>query len=315
MFNSNFASSTKKLKKILIIRFSSIGDIVLTTPVIRCLKKKFGDKTQIHFLTKKQFTPLLAHNPYLSKIHQISDNTKDVTEDLKKENFDLIIDLHKNLRSNFLKFKLRKRSRSFNKLNIEKWILVNLGFNLLPKRHIVDRYMDTVKPFGVENDLLGLDLFLPPNQLDIIKTLPEEYSKYGYWVLAPGGTYKGKRLHPETVLNICKGTDRNIILIGGFKEKEFGTYLKEHKDLNIIDKCGEVDLLASAALVKNADGVICTDTGFMHIAAAFKKKIISLWGCTTPDFGMYPYLPDPQSVILQPTHLKKKTLFQTWKQM
>ena len=181
------------MKKILIIRFSSIGDIVLTTPVVRCLKKKFGDQVEIHYLTKKQFVPLLMHNAYLSKIHQISENSKGILEDLRKENFDLVIDLHKNLRTIILKLKLGKKSYSFEKLNIKKWLLVNLRIDLLPKKHIVDRYMDTIANLAVNNDGLGLDFFVPQEKEKVLTILPPAYISSGYIALAPGGTYKGKR--------------------------------------------------------------------------------------------------------------------------
>src|SRR5688572_21581382 len=97
------------MKKILIIRFSSIGDIVLTTPVIRCLKQQLGD-VEIHYLTKIPFKGMLEQNPYLSKIHAISKDVNEVIADLRKEKFDQVIDLHNNLRSSEVKLKLGKIS-------------------------------------------------------------------------------------------------------------------------------------------------------------------------------------------------------------
>ena len=86
------------MKKILIIRFSSIGDIVLTTPVIRCIKEQ-KPEIEIHYLTKKSFKGILEYNPYLSKIHTIEKDIKEIATELKQENFDYVIDLHNNFRS------------------------------------------------------------------------------------------------------------------------------------------------------------------------------------------------------------------------
>src|SRR3954463_7219523 len=102
--------------KILIIRFSSIGDIVLTTPVVRCIKKQIPE-AEIHFITKKSFLPVIKHNPYISKIHTIENNPTECREELEKEKFDLVIDLHHNLRSARVKRMLHAKSQSFNKLN------------------------------------------------------------------------------------------------------------------------------------------------------------------------------------------------------
>ncbi|MEI6822126.1 MAG: glycosyl transferase, partial [Bacteroidota bacterium] len=131
------------MKKVLIIRFSSIGDIVLTTPIIRCVKQQMDD-VEIHYLTKKSFAGLLINNPYISKVHCLETNLNDTIDILQKENFDCIIDLHKNIRTFRVKMKLKVPSFTFNKLNVEKWLLVKLKINILPKIHIVDRYFKAV---------------------------------------------------------------------------------------------------------------------------------------------------------------------------
>ena len=145
--------------KVLIIRFSSIGDIVLTTPVIRCLKNQV-EGIEIHYLAKKQFEAVLKHNPYIDKLWLLDDNLDEILSDLQKENINYIIDLHKNLRTGVVKRRLKLKSFSFNKINLEKWLRVNLKINRLPKNHIVDRYMETTAFFDVVNDNKGLDYFL-----------------------------------------------------------------------------------------------------------------------------------------------------------
>src|SRR6185437_7139558 len=175
-----------QMPKILVLRFSSIGDIVLTTPVLRCLKQQLN--AEVHFCTKKTYYPLLEHNPYISKCYLLEDKLSDLTKQLKAENYDYVIDLHNNLRTRMVKLALRKKAYTFNKLNWQKWVYVNFKINLLPDVHIVDRYMDTLKVLKVTNDNKGLDYFIP--EADTIKPnqLPEAY-RNGYIAFAIGGQH------------------------------------------------------------------------------------------------------------------------------
>lgn len=293
------------MKKILLIRFSSIGDLVLTTPVIRALKQQIKG-VELHFLTKKQFGTVLEHNPYLSKIHLLDDNLTALIEELKKEKFDLIIDLHKNLRTNIVKRKLGFKSISFDKLNFKKWLIVKWKINRLPNKHIVDRYFDALKPLNIKNDFLGLDYFEGQENKAIIQTLPEAFqSKYVAFALA--GTYFTKKIPFEKWEEMAKLSPLPILLVGGPSEKELGEQLaKIDFKAPVLNTCGDYKLNQSAALIKGAEMVISGDTGLMHIAAAYKKKIVSLWGNTIPDFGMYPYIPQQKEkvIILENKDLK-----------
>ncbi|MBL6950898.1 MAG: glycosyltransferase family 9 protein, partial [Bacteroidales bacterium] len=151
------------MKKILIIRLSSIGDIILTSPVIRCLKEQLSE-VEIHYLTKKQFIPILQSNPHITKIHLFKNNYQELIPKLKAEQFDHIVDLHKNMRSHYIRHKLGKPATSFSKLNLQKWLITNLHFDFLPNVHIVDRYLKAVEQFQVTNDGKGLDYFLKDSE-------------------------------------------------------------------------------------------------------------------------------------------------------
>ena len=276
------------MKKVLIIRFSSIGDIVLTTPIIRCVKQQMQD-VEIHYLTKKTFAGLLINNPYISKVHCLEANLNDTIDILQKENFDCIIDLHKNIRTFRVKMKMKVPSFTFNKLNIEKWLLVKLKINVLPKVHIVDRYFKAVKSLGVVNDTKGLDYFI--DEKDKVTSLPENFQK-GYIAIVTGGKHNTKQIPENILIKICNNINTPIILLGG-KEDFDKTELVRTKSTNkyIMNACGSYNINQSASIIEQAAKVITGDTGLMHIAAAFTKEIISLWGNTVPEFGMYPYLP------------------------
>lgn len=297
--NTGYWSSfvKKEVKKILIIRFSSIGDLVLTTPIIRALNQQI-EGSEIHFLTKKRFAGILENNPYLTKTHSFDKNIKEVIPRLKEEKFDLIIDLHKNLRSTLVKRKLNLKSVSFNKLNLNKWLMVHLKINRLPQKHIVDRYFDALKPLGIENDFLGLDYFDGEENREIRKNLPKQFQNYVVFALA--GTYFTKKIPLEKWLEMAKLSPSPILLLGGPTEKELGEKIVNAPlKQPVFNTCGKFSLNQSAALIRDAKLVITGDTGLMHIAAAYKKKTVSLWGNTIPEFGMYPYFPqNPEYVTI-----------------
>jgi len=274
--------------KILILRFSSIGDIVLTTPVIRCLKGKLPE-AEIHYATKKGFYSILQHNPYLSKIHLLDNSLLQLAGELKKEKFDYIIDLHHNQRTLLLKFLLGRRSFSFDKINWEKWLMVNFKINRLPDKHIVDRYLDTCRHLGVVNDGEGLDYFLSPEDEVDTQQLPEEFRKgYIAWVI--GAKQNTKKFPAEKIINAIRSMNYPILLLGGKEDIQSGESItKTISGKPVYNACGKFTLNQSASLVRQSKLVITNDTGLMHIAAAFKKPVISIWGNTIPEFGMNPY--------------------------
>lgn len=274
--------------KILLIRFSSIGDIVLTTPVARCLKLQLG--AEVHYLTKKSFSNILTPNPNIDRVWCLDQNPGEVIADLKRQQFDAVIDLHHNLRSLRLKLALGRPASSFNKLNWEKWLLVNTGINQLPKRHIVDRYLDTVRHLGVQNDGAGLDHFIPAEAEVHPEMLHPGLNTGNFIAFVIGATHFTKRMPREKILEICQASTKPVVILGGKAEISEGEYLQTHAP-GVVNLCGQLSLHQSASMVRQAQKVVTHDTGLMHIAAAFSKEIISIWGNTTPDFGMYPYYP------------------------
>ena len=274
------------MPKFLIIRFSSIGDIVLATPVIRCLKKQVAG-AEVHFVTKKSFAPILIPNPYIDKLHLHEDDLQATIAKLKSEHFDYIIDLHHNLRTLRVKWGLGVKSFSFDKLNFAKWKLTALKINHLPDKHIVDRYLETLKGFGVKNDGQGLDYFIDEKDKVNLEALPETF-RNGYAALVIGAARATKQLPFAQLDELCKQFPQPIILLGGPDDAATGEALALKYE-HAFSACGKFKLGQSADLVRQARFVITHDTGLMHIAAAFQKPIISIWGNTVPDFGMGPY--------------------------
>ena len=294
-------------KKILILRFSSIGDIVLTSPVVRCVKKQLRD-AEVHYCTKFCYHQLVENNPYIDKLFYLKDDIWKLIKQLKKEKYDYIIDLHNNIRTLTIKSALLTKNFSLNKLNYKKWLYVNFKIDAMPDVHIVDRYMDTLKALNIQNDNQGLDYFIPTkDEMNIFET--DLMPKQPYVAFAIGGQHQTKRLPVHKIIELCKQIKHPVIFLGDeldapvaeqviqhfekentFKEEmDGGVAVKIAPKTLFFNACGKYNINQSASIIRDARYVISHDTGLMHIAAAFKKMIYSIWGSTTPTLGMYPY--------------------------
>ena len=303
--------------KILVLRFSSIGDIVLTSPVVRALHQQVPG-AEVHLATKPAYRGLIEPNPYIAKGHYLTGSLKELVKELKAEKFDYIVDLHSNLRTALIKMQLAVPATSFDKLNWQKWLLVNLKINVMPREHIVDRYLAAAAPLGVRNDGKGLDYFIPPAQEVDLADLPAGFQR-GYVAVAIGAQHATKRLPVEKLIELCANLRRPVILLGGPEDETVGHIIELAFEKQaaqtvppvaaipdspyyfpnlgssgasksvILNACGRFSLHQSASLVRQAQFVVSHDTGLMHIAAAFGKEIFSVWGNTVPAFGMYPY--------------------------
>jgi heptosyltransferase-2 len=286
--------------KVLIIRFSSIGDIVLTTPVIRNIKEQLNDgDIEVHYLSKKEFKGILECNPYIDKLHLIDEKVAPILEELQSECFHYIFDLHRNLRSSQVKSGLGIIDFTFKKYNWQKWILVNFKINKMPDMHIVDRYMETTKAFQIVNDQKGLDYFIPKKDFVDLEVFPKDFQN-GYVAFAIGGQHEGKMLPNHKIIEICNGLKKPVILLGGKDDSVNGDLIVSKVNHAVFNAAGKFTLNQSASILDQSFAVITHDTGLMHIASALKKKVISIWGATVPAFGMYPYLPGKGSKIIEP---------------
>ncbi len=281
--------------KILIIRFSSIGDIVLTSPVLRCLKLQTN--AEIHFLTKQSFLGIVANNIYVDRCFGIQKSINEVQHELKAQQYDLIIDLHNNLRSRILSWTLGVKTYRFDKLNFQKWLLVRFKINRMPDVHIVDRYMKTLETLQVTNDNQGLDFFINPESIVNIETQIGITEPYIAFVI--GAAHATKRLPDHKIIEFCSQLSQPVVLLGGKDEQATGERIAAASGAHVTNTCGQFSLQQSASVVQQSMKVITHDTGLMHIAAALRKPIVVVWGSTVPEFGMYPYYPKGTSHVQQ----------------
>lgn len=285
-------------KKILIIRLSSLGDILLTTPLIRAIKNQYP-QIEIHFLLKTNFTDSLKLNPYISKIYTLSKDAgiDSLVDSLKEENYDAIIDLQNNPRSALLRKRLKTKSVNFNKLDIQKFLLVRFKINRMQNAgSIPQRYSRTIDKISLDNS--GLDLFTEKNVSAELK------NNERYIGICPGAKHFTKRWPREYFIDLGNMLTKNgfkVVLLGGIDDKNLCTDLvKEIK--NSIDLCNDDDILQTASNMQKCEAVICNDSGLMHAACAMKVPVLVFFGSTVKEFGFVPY--NNKNIILENNSLK-----------
>jgi len=260
---------------------------------------------EIHYLTKRAFRDILSPNPHISKIYTIERSTNEVVAALKDEGYDYLIDLHRNLRSVRVRRALGVLDFAFEKYNFQKWLLVNFGINRMPNVHIVDRYMATIERFGIANDNEGLDYYIPPDENHMPAAVPETH-RSGYVAMAIGAAHWRKRPRDQQYVAMCKALACPVVLLGGGGDRDRGHEIAKLAGPLVWNAAGALSLHGSAYMVSQAEVVVTPDTGLMHIAAAFKKPIVSLWAATVPAFGMTPYQNEALAAIVEPAHLGRR---------
>lgn len=274
-------------KKILVIRFSSIGDIVLASPVFRCLKQQLPH-AEIHFLTKLSMKAVTEANPYIDQFHYFNRNMSELVPVLMSQQFDYIIDLHKNFRSWLIQYQLKVPTYAYQKLSVQKWLLTKLGINLMPQKHITQRSLDSVAKLGIVNDEQGLDYFIPHGKGIKMTDIPASH-QFGYIALVIGASYATKKMPIAKLQQLCAKITYPIILIGGKEDQAEGDEISSIDPIRIYNACGKFSLHESADLVRISKLVISHDTGLQYIACAFNKKVLAIWGGTSPKLAVEPY--------------------------
>jgi ADP-heptose:LPS heptosyltransferase len=271
--------------RLLFIRFSAIGDIVLASPALRCAKQQIPG-VEIHFLTKKSMKAVSEANPYVDRFHYFDKDLSATIQELKACKFDYIIDLHKNLRTLRIRLALGVPYLSYNKLSVEKFLLTKFQVNRMADRHISMRSVDTLAPLGVSYDGKGLDYFVPSEVIQPV-FFPE-----GYVALVIGASYATKKLPLESLKVLCSQIPHPIVLVGGKEEVADGEALALLDPTRIVNTCGAYSLHESALIVSKARLVISHDTGMLYIACAFEKNVIAIWGATSPALQVEPFMSD-----------------------
>ena len=221
-----------------------------------------------------------------------------MAEELNNTPYDHIVDLHNNLRSNQAKRLTHGFQFTLDKRNIAKWLYVQTKREIKPIGHIVERYLATVRPLGIEDDGIGLEFHIPNEERVPMEKLPEAF-RNGFIAYAIGGTTPGKVLPTEKIVELCGLINQPIVLLGGKEDVEAGEAAAKAHPKHVYNACGKYSIMGSASLLDQANCVIAHDTGLMHIAAALGKKVVSMWFATTPEIGMSPWRPGAGSVMVE----------------
>lgn len=306
----------KKFNKILILRLSSLGDIILTTPLIKILKESFTD-SKIDYCTKLSYSEILITNPYLSEIILLPDDIgkgdlREVKEKIRNNNYDLIIDLHSNLRTFYLKlFLFKPKIISFKKYSIRKFLFVKFKINYLKKLPaILYRYLSTLERINIsvskeDNKNLRPEIFTDDSSKVTVDGLIKYYTGKKLICIIPSSRHYTKTYPPELFAELINLFDKNnyiFLLIGKGNDNQNIDKIKSLTGKNVIDLCDKMNLIMLTELFRNCSLVITGDTGPMHIAEAVKTPIILLAGSSVKEFGFYPA--SDNVIILENNNLK-----------
>ncbi|MBC8183955.1 lipopolysaccharide heptosyltransferase II [candidate division KSB1 bacterium] len=308
-------SSTKPPQKILLIRLSSIGDILLTTPVIRVLKLTFPNCT-IDFVVKNQFAELLENHPSLNRLYKLekgnnNQTLKKIKRQIKNNNYDLIVDLHKNFRSYCLTFRVgAKKIVRYTKFVFRRFLFVKLKINLFKQIiPIFERYFLALVPFNIQYDDSGLEIYFNKQTEKKIKTTYEHFINNQddiFIGIAPGASFATKRWTIEGFQNVItyfiEQQNVKIILFGNKLDRELIESLHITKNQNILNSAGNLSISETGVLMDRCHVVLTNDSGLLHLASALKKPVVAIFGSTTEELGFFPST--TKNIVIQNSNLK-----------
>jgi heptosyltransferase-2 len=265
-----------------------MGDIIYTTPVVRCLKLQIPG-AEVHFLTKPAFRYIYDNNPYVDKLLLLKPALSTTIDEIRAGSYDYIIDLHNNLRTALIKLRTGIRSSTYSKQTIRKWLSLKFRWKLVKPVHLVERYLQTVKFLGITNDGLPIDYYIK-NEYQFASLLPASHQN-GYIAFVIGATHFTKRMPNDQIINICRRLKHPVVLLGGNDVKQNGEMVQQALGQKAYNAAGVTSLDESVFLVSKAACVVGFDTGLTHIAEAFNVPIVSVWGGTVPELlGVQPYM-------------------------
>jgi heptosyltransferase-2 len=295
------------ISKILIIRFSSIGDIVLASPLIRSVRSTYP-YAQIDFLVRKDFAEIVKYNPHLTNIIEFDalqyfHGLKKLTHRIKKEKYDVIIDIHNSLRSRYIRFNSDASQKLIiNKKTIARLLLLNFKLNLYsPVIPNAQKYLNTASSLSVKDDSKGLEIFIPDSTQTQSASKLNGLKLKNYKVIigaAPSAKHSTKKWlaerYVELFAQLINEHNAFIMLFGGKQDKSetdkiFHSIIENTGGKSAVNFAGEFSLLETAAAFDYCNAVVTNDTGLMHLAAARQRKVVVIFGPTVKEFGFFPF--------------------------
>lgn len=294
------------IQKILIIRFSSLGDIVLASPLIRALRTTFPN-ARIDFLVKSDYADLVKFNPHLTSVIELKTDSKEelriLRDSIRNTGYDVFLDIHNSIRSRYIRWLSgAKFKRIVNKRIFRRFFLVNFKWNLYRSTDsVADRYIETARKLGVKNDGLGLEVFVPEENISTVNAIMDKYKLHRYDAvigMAPCARHFTKCWAPERFIElgiqIMKLFNTKIFIFGSKDEQDYcgdiAQMINVQSGASIAESfAGKLTLLEITTALDNCSVIITNDSGIMHIAAARKRKVVAIFGSTVKEFGFFPY--------------------------
>jgi len=302
------------LEKILIVRFSSLGDVILASPLFRRLRSACPN-ARIDVLVKSDYSDAVLFNPHLSSVITLktSERTelREIKKNIRKTGYDLIIDIHNSLRSRYIRWGSGAvHTVVVNKRAVRRFLLVTFGWNfygdIVP---VAERYCEGVRKYGVSDDGGGLEIFLPEETRSTVASVMEKYRTERYdtvFGIGPAARHSTKRWPVERFVelsvNLAKKRRCRIFLFGGREDNDFcgdmAQMVNSYAGYSAAENfAGRLNFLETAAALDYCHAVITNDSALMHMAAARGKWVVGIFGSTVKEFGFFPYR--AKSVIVE----------------
>lgn len=314
------SAHTASPEKILIIRLSAIGDILLATPLLRALRQKHP-QAKLDFVVKANFAAVLRHHPEIDHLYALDPvggwaELRSLGKRLQHEHYDVVLDIHKNFRSRYLAYAAKSRRVLRHRKHVwRRWLFVKTKINFMREiPPIYRRYLAAAAPLEIiatpaPGSGRWLELFWSDNE----EQEAERALAGNNWQshvpligLAPGAGYFTKRWPPEYFGELAAQFLRSgnqVVVLGGPQDvglakivaKSAGSAQKLSADADqmrtrFIDLTGALSLLASAAVIKRCQLLVANDSGLMHVAEAVGTPLIAIFGSTTRELGFFPQL-------------------------
>jgi len=293
-------------RKILVIRLSSIGDIVLASPLLRVLRKNYP-AARIDFAVKSQYAELVRFSHHLSSVLELKNSDRRdlrrLRNEIRKERYDVVLDLHNNWRSKYLRMRSGARHVSVvNKRVAARFLLIRFKWNLYRNAvPVAQRYFETASALGVEDDNKGLEIFIPDETLFSVSSMMGKLrlDRYESVVgIAPAAKHNTKMWPADRFVAVAveriRQHNAKVLILGGPDDVQrcdeiTGAVNTAGGTEGAVNFCGKLTLLETAAALDSCDVVLCNDSGIMHLAAARQRNVVAVFGPTVREFGFFPY--------------------------
>jgi heptosyltransferase-2 len=288
---------TSTIPYVLTVRFSSIGDILLTTPLFRAIRHAHPG-ARVTVLTKREYVPLLSHNPHVDLVLGLAPNRPllSLASELRGDGYTHLLDLHDNLRSRALRLLVPGNWRTYPKHRLARaWLIRAKRNRYRDRRPVAERYFSAARDLGVKPDGSPPDFFLGSEAgeqaSEWLRTVGLE-DESNIVAVAPGAAHATKRWpldHWQALVARARESGAAVIIVGGPGDRDLGAALAKEGSGRVANAAGVFGLQGTGALLQRAGVVVSGDTGVMHMATAVGTPVVALFGPTVEAFGFFPY--------------------------